>query len=365
MADMLVTDQAIASRSAAVPAAQVAMVGAGGFGQFCLEAYGQTGDISVVAVADPRLAGTTPATHPDIEITADWRSILDDPSVEVIHLVTPPFLRGEIAIPALRAGKSVFCEKPLALSLDEADRMLKTARETGTIVGINYVLRHHTAFKLLLMLASSGCFGRLRTLTMQNFAQYLPDDHWMWDERKSGGILVEHGVHFFDAYGQISGAPRCVWGRGLRKEAIEATVQYAAGALGSYRHEFGFPESVERTLGIAFFDRGYVEIDGWIPERLHGKVIARIGEIERIIRSLQLRFSVKDEAGVVRFEVPFPDRSQAYQWAIVDGMRDLIASHRDRRHVMIVSAQDARDSLALALAARRAAETGATVQLSG
>src|SRR5580765_7189117 len=77
------------------PPASVAVAGAGGFGQFCLEAYRQTGDISVAAVADPNLAGSAPRAHPELSITADWRTLLDIPTIEVIHLATPPFLRPE------------------------------------------------------------------------------------------------------------------------------------------------------------------------------------------------------------------------------------------------------------------------------
>ena len=68
------------------PPACVALAGAGGFGQFCLEAYRQTGDISVAAVADPNLAGSAPWTHPELSITADWRNLLDVPAIEVNHL---------------------------------------------------------------------------------------------------------------------------------------------------------------------------------------------------------------------------------------------------------------------------------------
>src|SRR5690242_5241497 len=82
------------------PPACVGIAGAGGFGQFCLEAYRQTGDISVAAVADPNLAGRAPPTHPELSIMADWRDLLADPTIEVIHLATPPLLRAEIAVPA-------------------------------------------------------------------------------------------------------------------------------------------------------------------------------------------------------------------------------------------------------------------------
>jgi len=334
----------------------VALAGAGGFGQFCLGAYREAGDISVAAVADPKLAGSAPPTHPELTITADWRDLLDDPAVEVIHLVTPPLLRAEIAVPALQAGKSVFCEKPLALSLEEADEMLDAARLAGRSVGVDYVLRHHPAFALVARLSASGLFGPLRTFSLQNFAQALPADHWMWDVEKSGGILVEHGVHFFDAYGQIAGAPEEVWGSAPRKEAVEVSVRYVSGAIGRYYHEFAWPKTVERTHGVMFFEQGYVEIDGWIPERVHGKVDASAAELEAVVRPLCPSAEVREESGATSFDVRFSDREEAYRSAIVDGMRDLIANHRDPSHLMVVSAHDARESLSLALAARRAAQ---------
>ena len=341
-------------RSPVSPPACVAVAGAGGFGQFCLEAYQQTGDISVAAVADPNLAGRTPRTYPELSITADWRDLLDVPAIEVIHLATPPVLRAEIAVPALQAGKSVFCEKPLALSLREADEILDTARLVGRSVGVDYVLRHHPAFKLVARLSASGLFGSLRTFSLQNFAQALPADHWMWDTEKSGGILVEHGVHFFDAYRQIAGAPEEVWGSAPRKEAVEVTVRYASGAIGRYYHEFAWPQKVERTHGIMFFEHGYVEIDGWIPERVHGKADAPAAALEALVRPRCPSLEVREDSGATSFEVRFPDRQAAYRSAIVDGMRDLIAKHRGPSHRMVVPAHDARDSLSLALGAQRA-----------
>lgn len=336
----------------------MAVAGAGGFGRFCLDAYRQAGDISVAAVADPNLAGTALPTHPEVVVTADWRTLLDDPAVEVIHLATPPLLRAEIAVPALKAGKSVFCEKPLALSLREADEILETARVAGRSVGVNYVLRHHPAFEVVSRLSASGLLGPLRTFSLQNFAQALPADHWMWDTEKSGGILVEHGVHFFDAYGQIAGAPEDVRGSAPRKEAVDVTVRYASRAIGRYYHEFAWPRQVERTHGIMLFEHGHLEIDGWIPERVHGRLAASAGALEDVVRPLCPSLELREDAGAVSFDVRFPDRQAAYRSAIADGMRDVVASHRAPSHRMVVSAHDARESLALALGARRAVETG-------
>jgi predicted dehydrogenase len=185
----------------------------------------------------------------------------------------------------------------------------------------------------------------------------------MWDDAKSGGILVEHGVHFFDAYGQIAGTPSRVWGIAPRREAVQVIVEYARGAIGTYYHEFAFPHAVERTHGMALFHNGYIEIDGWIPERLHGKVLTTAVQLETVARPLQLPFKAWEESDATRFDVQFLDRRRAYQSVIADGMRDLIASHRDPAYISTVSAEDARDSLCLSLEAQRATQTGTSVQI--
>jgi predicted dehydrogenase len=231
-------------------------------------------------------------------------------------------------------------------------------------VGVNYVLRHHPAFEFVARLSASALFGPLRTFSLQNFAQFLPCDHWMWDTEKSGGILVEHGVHFFDAYGQIAGAPEEVWGSAPRKEAVEVTVRYVSGAIGRFYHEFAWPQKVERTYGIMFFERGYVEINGWIPERVHGRVDAPAAALDAVVRPLCPSLEVDEDSGAISFDVRFPDRQAAYRSAIVDGMRDLIAKHRGPSHRMVVSEHDALDSLSLALGARRAVVTGGRERLS-
>jgi hypothetical protein len=85
---------------------------------------------------------------------------------------------------------------------------------------------------------------------------------------------------------------------------------------------------------------------------------ASAGALEDVVRPLCPSLELREDAGAVSFDVRFPDRQAAYRSAIADGMRDVVASHRAPSHRMVVSAHDARESLALALGARRAVETG-------
>lgn len=344
------------------PPGQIALVGAGAFGRFCIEAYGRSGDLQVVAVADPMPRALELVKAPSVRLESDWRAVMDDPQVEVVHLATPPYLRGQIVFAALQAGKSVFCEKPLALSLSEADAMIQAARTAGTALGVNYVMRFQPAYRTLEALATSGLMGRLRTISFQNFAQALAPDHWFWDRAKSGGIFVEHGVHFLDAYSRIAGAASSVSGAVPRREAVDAAVNYAEGVFGRFYHEFAFPLQVERSLGTAFFEQGFVEIEGWIPTRLSGAVLLPSGDLPGELMP-DLPLSIEREGDVVRFQQRNPHRQESYEAGIIAGMRELVHKHRDPKYRMTVPVEDARSSLALALACQEAAVTQTRVDL--
>lgn len=333
--------------------APVAVVGAGAFGRFCIDAYGRTDDLKVTAVADSNAEALALVTSPGVRREIDWREVLRDEQIEVVHIATPPFLRTEIALAVIASGKSIFCEKPLALTLRDADTIIDAARVAGVTVGVDYVMRHLPAYQFLKAAADSGALGRLRTFSLQNFAQFMPAGHWFWDEALSGGILVEHGVHFFDAYAQIAGPPSRVGGEASRREAVAVTVQYVSGAVGRFFHEFAYPVQVERTVGISFFERGYVEIDGWIPVRLHGAVLAPPDQVQHIATRLALPVNIRREEAT-HFEIDFRDRQGSYAAAVIAGMRDVVRRHRDAAYHMTVPVEDARESLALALAAREA-----------
>jgi len=344
------------------PPGRVGVVGAGAFGRFCIDAYSRTPDIHVVAAADPQIEALQLIRLPDVRLETDWHALVASPDIEVVHVATPPFLRAEIVAYAVSQGKSVFCEKPLALSLQEADSMINVAHMAGVALGVDYVMRYHPAYALLVALAESHLLGDLRTISFQNFAQHVPPEHWFWDVRRSGGILVEHGVHFFDAYSRIAGSPRSVRAVRPRAESIDVAVEYENDVFGRFYHEFAFPSSVERTTGTAFFSEGFVEIEGWIPTRLTGAALVEPDVVQRIAADLNLDL-VLERDKATRFSIAFGDRNRGYADLIVAGMHDVLNAHRDRNYRMQVSAQDARNSLALAIAGQQGAASGEGVTL--
>lgn len=132
--------------------------------------------------------------------TDDWRALVNDPAVDIVCITTPNKLHAEIAIAALEAGKNVHCEKPMALTLEDAQAMADAAERSGkaTILGYNYI--HNPAFRHAQKLISEGAVGRLihfRGFVDEDY-QADPDLAWTWRATKAEaglGALGDMGCH--------------------------------------------------------------------------------------------------------------------------------------------------------------------------
>ncbi len=369
----------------------IGIIGPRGFGAFCTEAFREAGTAHVVAYAGRGQAALEAAARQyNVSRTyTDWRALIADPALEIVHVVTPPGLHAEMAVAALRAGKHVFAEKPLATTDEDARRILETAREAGRLVGINYVMRYDPLYQLVLEIAQSQILGALTHVGFENYAsdEGLSDDHWFWDKPQSGGIFVEHGVHFFDIVGAIVGAPALsvlgqTWTRpdGTAKEdRVQAIVTYASGVEASFYHAFNRPGALEKQTAHFAFERGHVSLDGWIPTTLHLSAIVSDNNLAALRELMSV--TVVDDEGFsgsagrtvrgggqdyhVHHRVHAQERLAAptpvYKKAVGDAMTDFVRAIGDPAHVRCVTAEDGARSLAVAVAARRSAEEGQAV----
>ncbi|WP_116133997.1 Gfo/Idh/MocA family protein [Tropicimonas sp. IMCC34043] len=132
--------------------------------------------------------------------TADWQALVADPAVDIVSITTPNRLHREMARAALAAGKHVWCEKPMALTLAEAEDMARAAEAAGvrTIVGYNYL--RNPAFTHAGRLISDGAIGRpvhFRGWVDEDY-QADPETPWTWRARidEAGlGALGDIGCH--------------------------------------------------------------------------------------------------------------------------------------------------------------------------
>jgi predicted dehydrogenase len=143
----------------------------------------------------------------------DWRALIERDDIDLIDICTPGNTHAEIAIAALKAGKHVLCEKPLANSVAEAEEMTAVAAEAarnGVFAMCGYSYRRTPALALMKRMVAEGKVGTIRHVRAQYLQDWLSDENapltWRMDKSKSGsGALGDIGAHSIDAAQFVTG----------------------------------------------------------------------------------------------------------------------------------------------------------------
>ena len=215
----------------------VGIVGIGFMGMIHYLAYQQLRGAKVSAIVSRerrKLAGDwrgiqgnfgPPGTQMDLRGVAgylDWRQLLDDPSIDMIDICLPPAMHAEVAIAALQAGKHVLCEKPIALSLVDATRMVRAAEKAERQLLIGHVLPFMPEYAFAYEAIHSGKYGKLLG---GNFKRVIADPLWIkdfYDPRKVGGPVVDLHIHDTHFVRLVCGMPTAVFSTGrVRGETVE------------------------------------------------------------------------------------------------------------------------------------------------
>jgi predicted dehydrogenase len=145
-------------------------------------------------------------------VTTELDELLARPEVDAVLVLTPNFLHAPNSIAAAKARKHVLCQKPMAMSLDEARQMIDAAKENGVILMSSFMKRFWPYYVKLKSLLDEGVLGKLIAVRSQ-FSHsgigkyYKPASQWFLDPAKSGGgPLVDLGVHHFDVLRWLVGA---------------------------------------------------------------------------------------------------------------------------------------------------------------
>ena len=137
---------------------------------------------------------------PEAIVTPDYRVLLDDPTIDVVHVLTPNRWHSEITVAALEAGKHVMCEKPMAINSLEAKKMLDAAERCGKKLSIGYQSRHRPDSLYLKKEVEDGTFGdiyyakatAIRRRSVPTWGVFL-DEY-----AQGGGPLIDIGTHALD-----------------------------------------------------------------------------------------------------------------------------------------------------------------------
>jgi predicted dehydrogenase len=228
---------------------------------------------------------------------------------------------------------------------------------------------------LLLQVASKQILGRVVSMTLENYAngEELDADHWFWDKSKSGGIFVEHGVHFFDLGNRLtSSRAETITGFASkepdgREDRVLASIQYGTGAHATFYHAFDRPEALASCAAHTVFERGVAHSYGWIPTRMEIEGQAAPEGLQQLAHlvggPLTLREALPppgvqgSAAGlIVSATVERPSEQEEYRKAVRRCMSDFAQAIRDPDWTPVVTQDDAYESLRVAVAARASAE---------
>lgn len=148
--------------------------------------------------------------------------LLADPTIDVVDLCLPPALHADATVAALRAGKHVFCEKPIALAVRDAERMVKAAAKADRQLFIGHVLPFFPEYDFARRTIESGRYGKLLG---GHFKRIISDPTWLprfYDPKTTGGPVLDLHVHDAHFIRLICGQPRAVFASGrMRGEVVE------------------------------------------------------------------------------------------------------------------------------------------------
>lgn len=347
----------------------IGIIGYGGFGEFLHKSWDAMDNAGVVAVSDidtSRLPKSGPKTY------TNHADLLVDPHVDIVSIATPPSTHKDLAIQAMKAGKHVLIEKPLALTEKDGEEIKGIAEETGRVATVNFVLRHNPVVEVLHSITESEVFGKLRRVDLRNYAMQdtVPEGHWFWNPKVSGRILLEHGVHFFDlASWMIDAKAADAWSLGVeRKPGMEdrvfAAVKYENGVVGTYWHSFSRPRELETTTFHFAYDLGEIEMVGWIPLELdiwgwtgeQGllKLESLLGEDQVVVDPIE---SQKAHSSEFMYDVDYEintvveldeGKLDVYAENLRTIMADLVKAIDDPAHKMRVTIDDALEAVRVA-----------------
>jgi predicted dehydrogenase len=317
---------------------KVGIVGLGFMGRMHLRCWKGRSDARVIAVCDAdsnlrenaknavgNIAGAEGVDFGGIEWFSDIDAMLDQTDVDVISLTLPTYLHAELAEGALSRGVHVLCEKPMALTVADCDRMIQAARRSGKVLQIGHCVRFWPEYAKTKEIVDSGEYGKVVAATFQRLGSppNWSQDNWFADEGRSGGVALDLHIHDTDFVQYLFGIPEAVYSHAARMNGrmIHIVTQYAYGddkavsAEGSWgmMPSFGFEMSfnivLEKATIVYDLTRQPVfriclatgevltpevaEGDGYTRQIEHFAKVVRGDKVEKVITLAQSRDSVR------------------------------------------------------------------------
>ena len=240
---------------------RVGVIGLGGIGAAHLKAYAQIPDAQVVAGAEPALerGREIAKTYEIPDLYAGYEELLARDDIDAVNICVPNFLHAPIGLAALRAGKHVLCEKPLALNGDEAQTMVDAAKAANRVLQVAFNHRRRGDAQVLKRHIDEGGLGRI----------YYAKAYWMrrsgipglgsWftsKQRAGGGPLIDLGVHMLDLAMYLLGEPEV--------RTVSASTYAELGPRGRGGHQSWVKSAGDNTFEVEDLATAFIRLQGGV-----------------------------------------------------------------------------------------------------
>lgn len=308
----------------------------------------QNGRLAAIASRDEAQAAAVAATFgPEVRAHGSYEALLADPEINAIYNPLPNSLHAEWTIQALRAGKPVLCEKPLAATVAEAEAMVAAATETGQLLMEAFMYRFHPRIERLLALVAEGAIGPLRAVRSAFTFPLEDSGNVRFSAGLAGGALMDVGCYCVNAARTVLGADplaaSAVAHFGAEGEGVDETLSGLLHFAGGVAAHFDCSLRAEPSQFVELLGAdGMLRADGAFNPGEVGVLTLQHFEGGRLVR--EERF-------------PNPD-----QWQLmVEHFAEAVLGRAPLRY----SAREAVGNMASIEALLQSARTGTTVPLAG
>lgn len=189
---------------------RIGVIGYGLRGSIARTAHrpGRGAAVAAFADPDPLAREAAAAAFPGAWSAVDHRKVIEAPDIDALLVLTPDHTHADLACAALRAGKPVFVEKPLDITVERCDEILRTARSTGTRLYVGHNMRHMPVVRLMRDLVRRGAIGTVKTVWVRHFVGYGGDWYfkdWHAERQYTTGLLLQKAAHDIDVLHWLSG----------------------------------------------------------------------------------------------------------------------------------------------------------------
>ncbi|MGQ9902688.1 MAG: Gfo/Idh/MocA family protein [Fimbriimonadales bacterium] len=325
--------------------AKVGIIGLGTMGRQHMDAYRAMPDVVVAGVYDHHADRAAAfAQQYGVPIARDLNALFE--ACDIIDICTPTHRHAEYALPAIEAGKAVVCEKPLARTLDECQRIVEAAHKHNTPFMPAHVLRFFPEYRTAHQRVCSGALGTIAAVRMRRGGDFpRTKSDWYADFEKSGGVILDLIIHDLDWMLWTLGAVERVYAKALTFRNLPhldytlVTLKFKNGAVGHIEGTWCDPGGFKVNFEVCG-DAGMIEYDS--------------------ARQIALQVATRVEGGTGGgVQVPESPAVQNPYYLELRHFVDCVQSGQTPE----ITVEDGYNAVRLALAAIESAQTGRAVSL--